>query len=175
MPSLLEELQRPKPRPGTLTLSAAAWLLSCCAGLAVTVQFVVRYDEVREGLTATILADDPGRAPGSLDSAVDTTLLLTFAAFAVPIVLKAILAMLMTGQRNWARFALALVGVLALPLGGVSTALLTFDTVPVPAWVPVAVGAQEVLVLVGLVTMFLPPSNAWFRSPRPARRSATGR
>ncbi len=167
-PAMVSALPSPlvrftQPRPRVLTLSVAIWILSGLAGLAIVGYFVSRLDGVRALLTTTMRTKDPDVDDTSLQTAINSTIAIALGLIGLFIALKLLLALVMAARRNWARVLLAIVGVLALPVTAVGATLLTVGTVETRGWLLFTIVAQEVLMLAGMVTMFLPAPNSWFR------------
>lgn len=159
--SPLEEFNQ--PRPHLIVVSVILWLLSCVAGLAIVIYLGSRISDVRLELRDTLIAE--GRyTETAVGPVVDRTVVAALALIALPVALKLWFALLMGGRRNWARILLAIVGVLAFPLTFGAMNLLTGDLFDNPAWVVIAMFAQEVLVLAGLVTMFTRAPTTWFKT-----------
>ena len=146
-----------------LTFAVGIWILSGLAGLVVLGYFISRLDGVHALLETTMRAEDPGVDDASLQTAINSTIAITLGLIGLCVALKLVLALVMATRRNWARVQLAIVGVVALPATGVGATLLTVGTVETRGWLLFTIVAQEVLMLAGMVTMFLPAPNTWFR------------
>jgi predicted anti-sigma-YlaC factor YlaD len=157
---LLEFIQ---PRPRVLTLSVATWMLSCLAGLLIIAYFLYRLEAVHALLETTMREEEPAVDEGSLQVAINSTIAVALGLVGLSVALKIWLALVMAARRNWARVLLTIVGVVALPITAVSATLLTVGTVEERIWMLLAIIAQEVLVVVGMITMYLPGPNTWFR------------
>ena len=99
---------------------------------------------------------------------VNTIIAVTFGLIVIPPVLILLLTPFMACRRNGARILLAIVGAPAPLVATVGVALMTVDTGVHPVGPAVAVSAQAVLVASGLIAMFRPKANAWYRT-RPFR------
>lgn len=107
--------------------------------------------------------EEPTVDDRSLRTAIDATVAIAISLMAVVVALKIWLTILMAARRNWARVLLAIVGILGLPIPAISATLLTVGTVEDRMWLLIAIIVQEALVLIGVIMMFLPAPNSWFR------------
>jgi hypothetical protein len=168
--SPLEDLADPAPR--SVRVSLWVWIASSIPPLLAIILTLTRLTEVRAHLSATALAETPDLTAASLVRIVTVTIWVAVAALAVPIVLQVALALVMVNRGNWARFALPLVGLLALPVAVVAFEALSDETALTNhSNMIIGISVQAALVLIAVVLMFVPSSRAWFRSrPRKAPR-----
>ncbi|MGH9269707.1 MAG: hypothetical protein ACRDZ2_00355, partial [Ilumatobacteraceae bacterium] len=151
------------PRPPWLNVSVGVWILSCVVGFLIIGYFVYRLDGVRTLLETAMLEEDPAVDASALNRAVDATIAIAIGLMAVLVAIKLWLTIVMAARRNWARVLLTIVSIVGVPVPAISATLLTVGTVEDRAWMLSAIIAQEALVLIGLVTMYLPAPNSWFR------------
>jgi len=139
-------------------------MLAALPGLAVLAYFGAKFSEVRDAIVATVEEDRPSLSVASVDRTANAILAIILGLLAGPAALILLLAPLMAARRNWARIVLAIVGVASPILTAVAVVLMTADKFVDPLWLIVAISIQAVLVLGGLVTMFRPRANAWYRA-----------
>jgi lipopolysaccharide export LptBFGC system permease protein LptF len=163
MPSLsVHELRRPT----ALTVAFWAWITG--ALLTVFALPGLYYTGI-DAMVEDFYQDARNGAPlsrGEAELTARLTPLAFMAFFAVLAVPFVVAAFKVRAGRNWARVTLAVLGGMALVFG--LTALVTFAVEAIPyvhwslgvAWALVFMGS----VLLGVVTMFLPPANAYVRS-----------
>ena len=161
LPSPLLEFTKPRPR--VLTISVGLWLLSALCGFSIIAYFIFDLGEVRALLETTMRAEDPDVDDANLKTAIDGTVAISLGLIGLFAESALVLALLMAGRRNWARGLLAIVGVVTLPVTAVGATLLTVGAIESRIWLLLAIIAQPIFMLAGMVTMFLPAPNAWFR------------
>ena len=161
IPSPLVEFETPRPR--SLNLSVGLWLVSCFVGVVIVGYFLYRLDGVRSLLETAMREEDPAVNEQSLRRAIDATVIISLGLMSMVLALKLWLTIVMAARRNWARVLLLIVAIVGLPMPATGATLLTVGTVEERTWLLVAIIAQEVLVVIGVVTMFLPAANSWFR------------
>jgi len=166
LPTPLDLIDHSRPR--SIKFAVWLWVLGALAGLAVLAYFGTRFPDVRDAVRQTVRDDNPTRSAASVDRIVNTIMAVTFGLIVVPPVLILLLTPFMACRRNGARILLAIVGVPAPLVATVAVALMTVDTGVHPVGPALAVSAQAVLVASGLIAMFRPKANAWYRS-RPLR------
>ena len=162
LPTPLDQIDHRRPR--SVKLSVCLWVLAALPGIAVLAYFGTKFNEIRDAVTETVENDRPSLSSASVDRAVNAILGIILGLLAVPSALILLLAPLMARRRNWARILLAIVGMVAPVLAAVAVVLMTADTFVEPLWLIVAISIQAVLVLGGLVAMFRPNANAWYRA-----------
>ncbi len=132
-------------------------------GVAIIGYFVWRIDAVRDLLEAAVRAEDPDASDSTVRGAVRTTIGVTLVVLGLTVGLRALLAAYMAARRGWARVLLVVFALPTAVLPAVGASLLTDGTLDSRPWLVSVVIAQEVLMLAGVVTMFLPSANRWFR------------
>jgi hypothetical protein len=147
-------------RPKEVEISFCLWIANFVLGVVGVIIAYSQISQVRAETVDRVLAQNP---------AVDQSMVgrVTTAAFVVALVVgllivatELVFAFLMRGGRNWARIVLVVLGGLAVLFGLMG--------VVATAGARSVTGALHLLLLIGaIVTMFLPPANAWFRSHRP--------
>ncbi|MDQ3468637.1 MAG: hypothetical protein M3487_02505, partial [Actinomycetota bacterium] len=152
-----------KPRPRVLTLAVALWILSGLCGFLIIGYFIFHLGGVRALLETTMRAEDPDVDGAALKTAINGTIAISLGLIGLFAESVLLLALLMAGRRNWARGLLAIVGVVTLPVTAVGATLLTVGAIESRVWLLLAIIAQQVFMVAGMVTMFLPAPNAWFR------------
>lgn len=143
------------------------WLSSCLVGALIFGYFAWRLDAVRVLVETAIRAEDPTASESSVQTAVNTTIAVSLGLIVLSVSSKMLLALLMALRRSWTRVVLAILGVVTAPLTTVAATVLTGGTVESRNWLLLALAAQEVLMLGGLVTMFVRPSTVWLRGRLP--------
>ncbi len=134
---------------------------------------VSRLTDVRAHQRAIALIETPNATAVSLERAVTVTVWIAIASLALPIVLEVVFAILMVKRQNWARIALLVVGVVAVPVSLIAVDALSDDAaVANRSYVLIGIALQALLVLVAIVLMYRPDANVWFRTkPRSAAES----
>lgn len=157
-------------RPATTTASFWSWITGALLTVLVLPGlFYLRLDLIGADLHADSLttADPLTRAEADLGAALTPLMFaLAFAVAAVPFVIA---AFKVRSGRNWARVLLAVLGGAAIVFGLLMLGLFASGEIPYVHWL-VGVGwslAFLASVLLGIVAMFLPASNAYVRSVSP--------
>lgn len=152
------------PRPRVVKVSGVLWALSCLAGVAIVAYFVWRLDAVRDLVEGAVLEQDPDATAATVEREATTIVVVSLGVLGLTVAVRALLTGYMVARRGWARVLLAIVGLLTAPLPAAFASLLTDGTLESRRWLLLAIIAQEVLMLAGLVTMSLPSASHWFRT-----------
>jgi hypothetical protein len=152
------------PRPRAVKLSAALWALSCSAGVAIVAYFVWRLDAVRDLVEGAVREQESDATAATVEREATTIVIVSLGVLGLTVAARALLTAYMVARRGWARVLLAIVGLLTAPLPAAFGSLLTDGTLESRRWLLLAIIAQEVLMLAGLVTMSLPSASHWFRT-----------
>jgi hypothetical protein len=152
------------PRPRVVMLSAALWAVSCLAGVVIVAYFVWRLDAVRDLVEGAVREDDADATAATVEQAATTIVAASLGVLGLTVAARAVLTGYMAARRGWARVLLVIVGLLTAPLPAAFASLLTDGTLGSRRWLLLAIIAQEVLMLAGLVTMWLPSATHWFRT-----------
>lgn len=144
-------------RPKEVEISFWLWIaVLVFSALGVVITFF-QIDRVRTEAINELLAQNPTMDRSLIESAATAGLIVGIMIGLLFVVAEFVFAFLMRGGRNWARIVLAV-------LGGLGVLLELVGLVGTAG----AVGLLQLLLLsAAIVTMFLPPANAWFRPPRP--------
>lgn len=150
-------------------MALVAWLASCLFPMIAITYALSRLADVRAHQRAIALIETPDTTPVSLDRAVTVTIWIAIASLALPIALEVVFAILMVKRQNWARAALLVVGLLAVPASLIAVDALSDDAaVTNRSYVLIGIGLQALLVLAAVLLMYRPEANIWFRTkPRP--------
>jgi hypothetical protein len=151
------------PRPRALTFAVLVWLGSCLVGAVIVGYLAWRLDAVREIVGNAVREDDSTTSSSTLRRTVDITIALSLGSMVIAVALKLVLALVMAYQHRWARVLLAIIGVLTAPVPTIAATVLTAGTLETRRWLLLALATQEVLMVIGLVTMFLPSATRWMR------------
>ncbi|MBB5954729.1 hypothetical protein FHS29_001299 [Saccharothrix tamanrassetensis] len=156
------------PRPAALTAAFWCWIVG--AVLVVLVLPAVFYtggnalaDELYAESQQT---DQDPMSRQSAEYAARLTPVLFGFGFAVPAVLFVIAAFKLRGGQNWARVLLAVLGGMAILFGSLLFLSFVTGSVPYANWLIGTIWSLVFLasVILGVVAMFLPPSNTYLRS-----------
>lgn len=138
---------RPKP-PKEVNISFAVWVLTAVVGLVIQVldtnDFVTQYMKSIEGM------------PGSEALDAGTLKVIYLGAVIVVSALMVLFAWKMRSGRNWARVLITVLTVIQL----MTQAATVGFSVSLDDWLPLL---SVLVAATGLVYMFVPPSNAYFR------------
>jgi hypothetical protein len=150
-----------------------AWLSSCLFPIIAITYALSRLADVKAHQRAIALVETPDATAVSLDRAVTVTVWIAIASLALPIVLEVVFAILMVKRLNWARIALLVVGLLAVPASLIAVDALSDDAaVTNRTYVLIGIAVQALLVLVAVVLMYRPEASVWFRTrPRQVTES----
>ena len=155
----------PTPTPQSVRLSLWVWLASCLFPMIAITYALSRLTNVRAHQRAIALIETPAATAVSLDRAVTVTIWIAIASLALPIALEVVFAILMVKRQNWARVALLVVGLVAVPASLIAVDALSDDAaVTNRTYVLIGIAVQAVLVLVAAVLMYRPDANIWFRT-----------
>jgi hypothetical protein len=155
----------PTPAPHSVRLSLGTWLASCLFPVIAITYALSRLADVRAHQRAIALIETPDATPVSLDRAVTVTIWIAIASLALPIVLEVVFAILMVKRLNWARTALLIVGLVAVPASLIAVDALSDDAALTNRnYVLIGIAVQALLVLVAAVLMYRPDANIWFRT-----------
>ncbi|HEY2723944.1 MAG TPA: hypothetical protein VGI84_04590 [Pseudonocardiaceae bacterium] len=146
----------PGARPRVVMLAFSVWVSSFMAGLLAVAYSLSKLDELRGVLAADVRAQRPQIAPDALDRVVRTTINVGLAGVTGIVLAQLVLAVLVLGRHHWARVTLT-----ALGLAGMLATL--FALVTFAERTQVLLAAQAVLIVGGIVLMFQPGANTWFR------------
>ena len=152
--------------PGALRISVWSWIGSGVIAAATLAFAVLRIDQRRTDLRADVLARDPGVTPSQLNGVVLIFVVAGFVGLALPAVLNVVLALVMSRGRNWARILLTVISVVTLPAIVIAGGTLAGPGSIVANYVQLGTVAMVVAMLIALVSMYLPPANAWLRAMR---------
>ena len=152
--------------PGALRISVWSWIGSGVIAAATLAFAVLRIDQRRTDLRADVLARDPGVTPSQLNGVVLIFVVAGFVGLALPAVLNVVLALVMSRGRNWARILLTVISVVTIPAVVIAGGTLAGPGSIVANYVQLGAVAMVVAMLIALVSMYLPPSNAWLRAVR---------
>ncbi|MBW4715852.1 hypothetical protein [Saccharothrix obliqua] len=151
-------------RPAALTVSSWSWL----AGTALVVVLLPAVFYTDDGALVRYLHEDSGNSYRSAVFAARLTPVLFALGFAAPAVLYVVAAVKLRAGRDWARVLLAVLGVPALLFGLALLAGFASGGVPYGNWLVGTAWSLLFLcaVLLGAVTMFLPPANDYVKAVR---------
>ena len=163
----------PQAAPRSVRLSLWTWLASCLFPAIAITYALSRLADVRAHQRALALTETPDVTAVSLERAVTVTISIAVASLVLPIVLEVVFAILMVKRQNWARGALLIVGLVAVPASLIAVDALSDDAaVTNRNYVLVGIAAQALLVLIAAVLMYRPDANVWFRTkPRQGSES----
>ncbi|WP_251045952.1 hypothetical protein [Arthrobacter sp. ISL-85] len=153
------------PVPRTVRTARMLWLFSFLAGLAVLLGSFVARDSNLQRLRGVVADMAAGNDAESVGTAVSIVFWGSIGALLLVTLLEAAVLAAVLGQRNWARWALALLLAAHLPVMVLASAFL----VPGGAagsYVVMLWGAGLILAFAGLVLLFLPSSAAWLKRGR---------
>lgn len=138
-------------RPKEVEISFGLWI---AASVLYVLGLLTAYSQVRTETFDRVLAQNP-----TLDqSMIERVATVAFVVWLLIVAAVVLCVFLMRGGRNWARIVLAVVGGIGVLLGLFGLAVGAGSVA----------GLLQLLLLIGaVVTMFLPPANAWFRPRRP--------
>ncbi len=158
------------PRPAALTVAFWCWLAgTLLVVVLLPAVFLTDVDAFAEDLYQRSLnTPDPNTREEAAIGATLTPVLFGF-GFAVPAVLFVIAAFKMRAGRHWARVLLAVLGAFAVLFGLFMVIGFTSGALAYVNWVLGTVWALVFLasVMLGIVAMFLPPSNDYVRWANP--------
>ncbi len=151
------------PTPRSVRLARTLWLFSFVAGFAVLVGSFLTRDSHLERLRAVVDGMSPGGDADGLTAASAIVFWGSLGAMLLVILLEAAALAIINGRQGWVRWLLV---PLLLVHGG---AVLVTEAFLVPegdggSYVWLLWGAQLLMAFAGLVLLFMPSSNAWFRS-----------
>ncbi|HEY6424142.1 MAG TPA: hypothetical protein VIY28_13020 [Pseudonocardiaceae bacterium] len=147
------------PRPKEVEISFWLWIGTFVLGLVGGALQYPRFDQIRTETINRALAQNPTLDRSSFESIFTGALVVGAVIGLTFFVAEVVFVFLMRGGRNWARIVMAVLGGLSVLFGLIGLAGGTAGT-------SVVTGLLQLLLLIGaIVTMFLPPANAWF-SPR---------
>lgn len=140
-------------------------MASCLFPMIAITYAVSRLAGVRAHQRAIALIETPDSTVESLDRAVTVTIWIAVATLVLPILSEAVFAVLMVKRQNWARIALLVVGLVAVPASVIAVDALSDEpAVTNRTYVLIGIGLQALLVLIAAVLMFRPEANIWFRT-----------
>lgn len=146
----------PGARPRVVVLAFSVWVSSFMAGLLAVAYSLSKLDELRGVLAADVRAQRPQIAPDALDRVVRTTINVGLAGVTGIVVVQLVLAVLVLGRHHWARVTLTVLG-----LAGMFATM--FALVTFAERTQVLLAAQALLIVGGIVLLFQPGANTWFR------------
>lgn len=150
------------PRPWSLRLSAAAWVLAAVAGGAGVLAALADGDALRAKLTDQATEADPQLAAGAIADGVAATTALVLGSVAVLSLLLLLWTALVLRRRAWARWPLLVTGVLVLVADDVAQSVVSGGA----ELDRIALLVQAGLVVVALVTLFWRSTRQWLRPVR---------
>ncbi|MHA7239343.1 hypothetical protein [Arthrobacter sp. TMS1-12-1] len=152
--------------PPLVRYVGALWLMAGVVGIVALVFAVLDRDEHLAGLRDTAASVDGTADAARLDQVAALALWGTLAAFAVVLVLEALLVRPLLRGRGAVRWALLVVLVLNVGAALLVSAFLGDDSAgfqPTPQLAGVQLAAATLAFLLGV----LPPASRWFRDVRP--------
>jgi hypothetical protein len=155
------------PAPGTIRHGRTLWLVSFLAGLAVLVGSFLTRDGHLERLRGVVEQMAPGGDAEAVTTATGIVFWGSIGALLLAMLLEAVMLGVVLGRQGWARWALVPL------LAGHALVMIIATAFLVPEgdsanYVLLLWGAELLLAFIGLVMFFLPSSNAWLRSSKPA-------
>jgi len=152
-----------------------SWLASCVFPMIAVTYAVSRLADVQVHQRAIALTETPRATAESVDRAVTVTIWIAVASLVLFILLEAVFAVLMAKRQNWARIALLVIGLAAVPASVIAVDALSDDAaVANRTYVLIGIGLQALLVLIAAVLMYRPEASVWFRTkPREVSESST--
>ena len=155
-----------EPMPGSVRTSVWLWITAAVVAAGTLSYAILRLDDRRAELRADVLSRDPTISASNLDGVVTIFSAAAIGGLAIPAMAQVILALAMSRRHNGARITLAILGILFLPAVLVAGATLAGPGSVTSNYVQLGTVAMVVFMIGGLVTMFLPSSNSWFRDRR---------
>lgn len=151
------------PAPGSVQLARSFWLFSFVAGLAVLIGSFLARDSNLERLGTVVEKMAPGGDADAVTTSAGIVFWGSIGALLLVILLEAAVLAIVSARRGWARWLL-------IPLvAGHVLVMVVAAAFLVPegdagSYVAMLWGVQILTAAVGLVLLFLPPSNAWLRA-----------
>lgn len=159
----LEDLSRPR----VLTVSFWCWLLGSLVAGATVALAATKTSAMRTEFARLASERDSEASQSTIDNVAVASVLIVIGAGVVLALFGLLLAGAMRAGRGWARVFLTLVGVLAVVYTALVTSALTDPMLDsLRTSVTAGLFAYTVLVIVAVVSMYLPGANAWFRRPK---------
>ena len=163
-------IRRTTPATTPVKVARSLWILSFAVGaLLVIIAFLGR-DRQLDALRELVVDLDPARDASTLDAVTELAFWGSLAAFAVVILVEAVLLRAVLRGRGRVRWALVLAVVAQVAASLLADAFL-LATDEQGLYLRIALIAQLVSACAALVAGFTPGANAWFRlSDRTGRR-----
>lgn len=151
--------------PRTVRLARTSWLLSFAAGLAVLIGTFLTRDSHLQRLRTVVDGMAPGGDAGALTTSTAIVFWGSLSAMLLMILLEAAALAAISAGKGWARWLLFPLLAVHIAVMMVAAAFLIPEG-DAGSYVVLLWGAQVLLALVGLVTLFLPSAGRWFTSGR---------
>ena len=158
-----------EPAPASVRASVWLWISAAVVAALTLVYGVLDLDARQAEIEADVLARQPDISASNMDGVVIILTAAAMGGIAIPAIVQVILAIAMGRGRNGARIALAILGILFLPAVLVAGGTLAGPGSVLTNYAQLGTIAMLGLMVVAVVTMFLPSANAWFRERRHRR------
>ncbi|MGH3874575.1 MAG: hypothetical protein ACRDSR_24255 [Pseudonocardiaceae bacterium] len=146
-------------RPKEVDTSFWLWLTTVALGFIGVLGSYPQLERLQREAAERALAEDPTLDRSSMESVMAAVPVVVVVIVLLFVLAELVVVFLMRGGRNWARIVLAVLGGLGV----------LFGLIGLTAGGLASIGSLLQLLILGgaIVTMFLPPANAWFRPQRP--------
>jgi len=145
-------------RPKEVEISFWLWIATVVLGVVGMIAMYSQINQIRAEAINRVLAQNPAADQSTIESATTAGFIIGSVLGLLVVAAELVFVFLMRGGRNWARIVLAVLGGLGVLLGLIGLAIGGGSIT----------GLLQLLLLIGaIVTMFLPPANAWFQPRRP--------
>jgi len=147
------------PRPATVRATAALWWAGSLAAATGLSAALLDLGALRDRLAALATAEDPAAPADLVADGVQATIALVLGGVAALVALSLVWTALLVRRRGWARWALLLGAVAAVPALGVAQSVVAGGA-DLDRWALVAAAGLFVVALVPLLSR---SARAWFR------------
>lgn len=144
--------------PKEVEISFWLWIATLVLAVIGAVTAYSQINQIRANAIDQALTQNPAADRSVIERTLTIGLDVAVVVGLLFVIAKFIFVFFMRGGRNWARIVLAVLGGLAVLFGLIGLAIGGGSVT----------GLLQLLLLIGaIVTMFLPPANAWFQPRRP--------
>jgi hypothetical protein len=155
-PAVTSDLAPPLPRtrpphPATVRAAAALWWAGCLAAVTGISTALLDLASLRDRLAALATADDPATPADLVADGVQATIALVLGGVAVLVAVSLVWTALLLRGRGWARWALLLTAVPAVPALGVAQSVVAGGA-DLDRWALLAAAGLFVVALVPLLS-----------------------
>ena len=149
-------------RPRVVRVSYGLWLAACLLGVITAAATLNYFDQLQADLLSLVEQEFPNEAPAKRDEVATAAVAILIGAGVLIFVVQTAFAVAMHSGRGWTRYPLVL-----FTFAGVAYNIVVVGAVPTVT--QVGLPASTALMVIAMVLMFVPPTQAWFTQRHLAR------